>query len=88
LETYGEGNSRGRAGDGGAVRSTLGNVEDGLRRCSGFEEQLYNFALLPSSSSLGQLLWTSMNRAHEATIFMRQGLGLAGQNSMGTSRYL
>jgi hypothetical protein len=63
LQTYGEGNGRGRAGDGGAVRSALGDGEDGLRRCSGFEEQLYSFALLASSSSLGQLLRTSMNRA-------------------------
>jgi hypothetical protein len=56
LQTYGEGNGRGRAGDCGAVWSMLGDGEGGLRRCSGFEEQLYSFALLPSSSSLGQLL--------------------------------
>jgi hypothetical protein len=71
LQTYGEGNGRGRAGDGGAVWSVLGDGEDGHLRCSGFEEQLYNFALLPSSSSLGQLLQTSMNRACAAAIFVR-----------------
>jgi hypothetical protein len=71
LQTYGEGNGRGRAGDGGAVRSALGDGEDGLRRCSGFEEQLHSFTLLPSSSSLGQLLQTSMNQAHAVAIFVR-----------------
>jgi hypothetical protein len=30
LQTYGEGNSRGRVGDGGAVRSTHGDGEGGL----------------------------------------------------------
>jgi hypothetical protein len=71
LQTYSEGNGRGRAGDGGTVQLALGDGEDGLRRCSSFEEQLYSFALLPSSSSLGQLLRTSMNRAHTAAIFVR-----------------
>jgi hypothetical protein len=70
LQTYGEGNSQGRAGNGGAVRSALGDGEDGRLRSSDFEEQLYSFALLSSTSSLGQLLWTSMNRAREAAIFM------------------
>jgi hypothetical protein len=70
LQTYGEGSGRGRAGDGGTVWSVLGDSEDGLRRCSGFEEQLYNFALLLSSSSLGQLLRMSMNRARVAAIFV------------------
>jgi hypothetical protein len=49
LQTYDEGNSRGSAGDGGAVRSVLGDGEDGLRRCSSFEEQLYSFALFAQS---------------------------------------
>jgi hypothetical protein len=71
LQAYGKENGRGRAGDGGTVRSTLGDGEDGLRRCSGFEKQLYSFALLPSSSSLGQLLRTSMNQAWAVAIFMR-----------------
>jgi hypothetical protein len=71
LQTYGEGNGRGRAGNGGAVRSTLGDGEDSLRRCFGFEDQLYSFALLLSSSSLGQLLRMSMNRARAVAIFMR-----------------
>jgi hypothetical protein len=60
LQTYDEGNCRGRAGDGGAVRSVLGDGEDGLWWCSHFEERLYNFVLLPSSSSLGQLPQTLM----------------------------
>jgi hypothetical protein len=88
LQTYGEGNDRWRAGGGGAVRSALGDGEGGLWLCSGFEKQLYNFALLPSSSSLGQLLWTSMNRARAAAIFMHWGLGLAGRNLISTSHYL
>jgi hypothetical protein len=70
LKTYGKGNGRGGVGDGGAVQLTLGDGEDGLQRCSGFEEQLYRFTLLPSSSSLGQLLQTSMNRARAVAIFM------------------
>jgi hypothetical protein len=70
LQTYGAGNGRGRADDGGAVQLAFGDGEDGLRRCSGFEEQPYGFALLPSSSSLGQLLRTSMNQARAAAIFM------------------
>jgi hypothetical protein len=70
LQTYDEGNSRGRAGDGITVWSVFGDSEDGLHRCSGFEEQLYSFTLLPSSSSLGQLLRTSMNRARAAAIFV------------------
>jgi hypothetical protein len=70
LQTYGEGNGRGRAGDGGVVRLALGDGEGGLRRCSGFEEKLYSFALLPSSSSLGQLPRTSMNRVRAAAIFV------------------
>jgi hypothetical protein len=37
LQTYGEGNGRGRAGDGGTVRSALGDGEDSLQQCSGFE---------------------------------------------------
>jgi hypothetical protein len=88
LQTYGEGNGRGRAGDGGAVRSTLGDGEDSLRWCSSFEEQLYSFALLSSSSSLGHLLRTSMNRARAVAIFLRYGLWLVGQNLMSTGRYL
>jgi hypothetical protein len=52
------------------VRLALGDGEGGLRRCSGFEEKLYSFALLPSSSSLGQLPWTSMNRVRAAAIFV------------------
>jgi hypothetical protein len=71
LQTYSEGNGRGRAGYGGAVQSMLGDGADGLQQCSVFEEQLYSFALLPSSSSLGQLLWTSMNRARVVAIFVR-----------------
>jgi hypothetical protein len=35
---YIEGNSRGKVGDGGAVRLVLGDGEEGLQRCSGFEE--------------------------------------------------
>jgi hypothetical protein len=31
LQTYAEGNNRWRAGDGGAVRSALGDGEGGLR---------------------------------------------------------
>jgi hypothetical protein len=38
LQTCDEGNDQGRAGDGDAIRSTLGDDEDGLWRCSGFEE--------------------------------------------------
>jgi hypothetical protein len=71
LQTYSEGNDRGRAGDGGAVRSALGDGEDGLWWCSGFEEELYSFTLLPSCSSLVQLLRMSMNRARAAAIFVR-----------------
>jgi hypothetical protein len=71
LQTYGKRNGRGGAGDGGIVRSVLGDSEDGLQRCSSFKEQLYSFALLPSSSSLGQLPQTSMNRACAAAIFVR-----------------
>jgi hypothetical protein len=71
LQTYGEGNDRGRAGNGGTVRSVLGDDEDNLRQCSDIEEQLYSSALLPSRSSLGQLLQTSMNRAQAAAIFVR-----------------
>jgi hypothetical protein len=67
VQTYSEGNGRGRAGDGGTVRSVLATV----RMASGFEEQLYSFTLLPSSSSLGQLLQTSMNQARAAAIFVR-----------------
>jgi hypothetical protein len=70
MQTYSEGNGRGRAGDGGKVRSVLGDGEDSLRRCSDCEEQLYSFALLPSSSSLGQLLRMSINRAYAAAIFV------------------
>jgi hypothetical protein len=88
LQTYGEGNSRGKVGDGGAVRSVLGDGEEGLQRCSGFEEQLYSFTLLPSSSSLGQLLRTLMNRACAVAIFVRLGLGLVGENSTNTCCYL
>jgi hypothetical protein len=44
LQTYSEGNGRGRAGDGDVVRSVLGDGEDGLWWCFGFEEQLYNFS--------------------------------------------
>jgi hypothetical protein len=71
LQTYGEGNSRGRVSDGGVVRSALADIKDGLRWFSGFEEQLYSFALLCSRSSLGQFLLTSMNQAHAAAIFVR-----------------
>jgi hypothetical protein len=52
LQSYDKGNGRGIAGDGAVVRSALGNSEDDLQWCSGFEKQLYSFALLPSSSSL------------------------------------
>jgi hypothetical protein len=34
-------------GDGGVVQSVLGDGEEGLRRCSDFEEQFYIFAFLP-----------------------------------------
>jgi hypothetical protein len=44
LQTYSEGNGRGRAGDGDDVRSVLGDGEDGLWWCFVFEEQLYNFS--------------------------------------------
>jgi hypothetical protein len=71
LQTYDEGNDRGRAGHGDAVWSALSDGEDSLRWCSGFEEQLYSFALLPSSSSLGQLPRMSMNRARVVAIFVR-----------------
>jgi hypothetical protein len=71
LQIYDEGNGRGRAGDGGMVRSVLGDGEEGLRQCSDFEEQLYIFAFLPSSSSLGQLLRTLMNQARVVAIFVR-----------------
>jgi hypothetical protein len=71
LQSYDKGNGRGIAGDGAVVRSALGNSEDDLQWCSGFEEQLYSFALLPSSSSLSQLLQMSMNQARAAVIFMR-----------------
>jgi hypothetical protein len=71
LQTYGEGNGPGRVDDDSVVRSVLGDGEDGLWWCSGFEEQHYSFALLPSSSSFGQLLWTSMNRACAMAIFVR-----------------
>jgi hypothetical protein len=70
LQTYSEGNGRGRAVHSDVVRSALGDGEGSLRRCSGFEEQLYSFALLPSSSSLDQLLRASMNLTCAAAIFM------------------
>jgi hypothetical protein len=38
LQTYSDGNDRGRAGDDDVVQSALGDGEDGLQRCSGFEE--------------------------------------------------
>jgi hypothetical protein len=75
-------------GDGGTIRSVLGDGEGVLWRCSSFENQRYSFTLLLSSSSFGQLLQTSMNRACAVAIFVRQGLRLAGENSMSTDRHL
>jgi hypothetical protein len=71
LQTYGEGNGRGRASNDGAVWSVLGDDEGGHRWCSDFEEQLYSFTLFPSSSTLGQLIRTSMNQARAVAIFVR-----------------
>jgi hypothetical protein len=58
LQTYGEENGRGRAGDGGVVWSVLGDGEDSLRRCSGFKGVLRSFLVLPSSFLSSQLLQT------------------------------
>jgi hypothetical protein len=64
LQTYGEENGRGRAGDGGAVRSVLGDGEDALRQCSGFKGVCRSFLMLPSSFLSSQLFQTAAKNSN------------------------
>jgi hypothetical protein len=58
LQTYIEGNSRGRVGNGSAVGSVLGGGEDNLQWCSSFKGVCQSFLVLPSRFLSGQLLQT------------------------------
>jgi hypothetical protein len=64
LQTYGEENSRGRADDGSANQSLLGDGEDGLRRCSGFKGVRRSILVLPSSSLSGHLLQKAVENSN------------------------
>jgi hypothetical protein len=53
LQTYGEGNGQGRAGDDSVVQSVLGDGEDGLRWCSGFKGVCWSFLVRPIAPNGG-----------------------------------
>jgi hypothetical protein len=64
LLTYGGGNGPLQVVNGEAARSTVGDNEDGLRRCSGFKGMRRSFLVLPSSFLSGQLLQTAVENSN------------------------
>jgi hypothetical protein len=88
LHTYGEGNGRGRAGDGGAIWMTHVDSDWLLRWSSGDKNKMNRLPMFPSCSSVLQFLWAVKNWTHTARNPWRLGFGVAGKNLMSTDRYL
>jgi hypothetical protein len=88
LHTYGEGNIRGRASDGGAIWTTLGGGDWLLRWSSGEKNRMNRLSTFPSCSSVLQFLRAAMNWTHTARNPWRLWFGVASKILMSMGRYL
>jgi hypothetical protein len=79
LHTYGEGNRRGRAGDSGTVRTTLGSHDWLLWWSSSDKNRTNILPTFPSCSSVLQFLRAATNWTHTARNPWRLGFGVAGK---------